>query len=148
MSEAMVTGFSNAELERFRKQLRKFNSKKTEKLQKITEIAVHNIARGARARVPRVTSRLYTSIRPIMYKGNLAGKVWTNVEYAADVEFGTIGEVTIPPELIEFASQFKGRGLKKRGGQKAKPYLFPSLKEESPKYIDAIKKVMQQEETI
>ena len=144
----MVTGFSNAELERFRKQLRKFNSKKTEKLQKITEIAVHNIARGARARVPRVTSRLYTSIRPIMGKSKLAGRVLTNVEYAPYVEFGTIEHVEVPSELTEYASQFKGRGIRKKGGRKAKPFLYPAFMEETPKYIEAIKKVMQQEETI
>ena len=147
MSEAMVTGFSNAELKRFRDQLRKLNSKKTEKLKKITELSVHKIASGARARVPRVTSRLYTSIRPIMGKNRLSGRVWTNVEYAPYVEFGTIENVEVPLELTEYAMQFKGRGIRKKGGRKAKPFLYPAFKEEEPKYIEAIKKVMQQDET-
>lgn len=142
----MVTGFSNYELERFRKQLRKFSSKKTEKLKKVTELAVSKIASGARARVPRVTSRLYTSIRPLMAKSGLSGRVFTNVEYAAYVEFGTIEHVEVPLELTAYAMQFKGRGIRKKGGRKAKPFLYPAFKEEEPKYIQAIKTVMQQEE--
>ncbi len=146
MNNPMTIGFSNAELERFRQQLRKFNSKKTEKLKKVTKIAVHSIASGARKRCPRVTSRLYTSIRPLMGQTGLAGIVYTNVEYAPYVEFGTIERVEVPTELTEYALQFKGRGIRKKGGRKAKPFLYPAFKEEVPKYIDAIKRVMQQEE--
>ncbi len=82
-----------------------------------------------------------------MGKSRLSGRVWTNVEYAPYVEFGTIENVSVPLELTEYAMQFKGRGIRKKGGRKAKPFLYPAFKEEEPKYIEAIKKVMQQDET-
>jgi len=146
MSEAMVMGFSNHELERFRTQLRKFNSKKTEKLKKVTKVAIHSIASGARRRCPRHHSRLYTSIKPLISDTGLSGRVWTNVEYAPYVEFGTITKVDVPIELTEYALQFKGRGIRKRGGMKARPFLYPAFTAEVPKYLRAITTVMQQPE--
>jgi hypothetical protein len=76
----------------------------------------------------------------------LAGEVFSNLEYAPFVEFGTGEDVfindkgfTFDSDVREYASQFKkGPGRNK----KAKPHLFPSFEEERPKYVKAIEKIL------
>ena len=46
------------------------------------------------------------------------------VDYAAYLEWGTITKVHIPAEEIQYASQFKGRGLRKTGGIFPHPFFF------------------------
>ena len=60
------------------------------------------------------------------------------VKYAAYVEFGTGGLVTVPSEYKDYAILFKGKGLRKVN-MRAQPYLFPSLEMEKPKLIQRLK---------
>ena len=46
--------------------------------------------------------------------------------YAAYVEFGTGGLVSVPPELQSEAIKFKGRGIRKVN-MRPQPYLYPAL---------------------
>ena len=169
-----ITGISKAELSRFRKQLRDFDAKKLKKLQQITELSGIKIAAEAKQNVPVYQGRLRASIRPIMSRNKLSTRVWTNVEYAAFVEFGTKSKTQIPAELSDIASKFKSetpanfddfvddlkKWCRKRGipvaaaypiavkltkvGQKANPFLYPAFKKNREKYIEAIKKVFAQ----
>ena len=139
-------GFSAAELERFKKQLRNFNSKKTAELKTVTRMAGIDLAHNAKGKVPFKLGDLRRSIRPVFGKTGLSVRVYASMEYAAFVEFGTITKVSIPPELATYAMQFKGKGLRKRGGMAARPYLYPAFKEESEKYIKTITTIMQQTE--
>jgi hypothetical protein len=76
----------------------------------------------------------------------LAGEVFSNLEYAPFVEFGTGTEVfindkgfTFDSDVREYASQFRrGPGRNK----KAKPHLFPSFEKERPEYVKAIEKIL------
>jgi hypothetical protein len=168
-------GISTQELNRFKKQVDSFNAKKTLKLQQVTELAVRNIVAEAQRNVPGYQGRLRSSLRPVMAPNKLSGKAWTNVFYAPYVEFGTKSKVQIPSELANMASQFKGSGggtfdefmeqitkwVKKKGmpesaaypvamkilkyGIKAQPYLYPAFKGEIPKYINAIKRIMNEQ---
>jgi hypothetical protein len=79
-------------------------------------------------------------------KFDLAGEVFSNLEYAPFVEFGTGTDVfindegsTFDSDVREYASQFKrGPGRNKE----AKPHLFPAFEEERPKYVQAIEKIL------
>jgi hypothetical protein len=54
-------------------------------------------------------------------------EVVAGARYAAYVEFGTITRVSVPADLVQYAAQFKGRGLRKSGGMAARPFFFPQL---------------------
>lgn len=169
-------GFSSHEMARFKNQLKRFSEKKTVKLQQATTLSAYNILSAAKSNVPRYQSRLYNSLRVIQAQNKLSARVWTNVEYAAYVEFGTKALQSVPAEIAQYASQFKGgaegsfeelyelikkwcksKGIPKEAaypitvklvqkGQRAQPYLYPAFKSEIPKYIQAIKTIMNQEE--
>lgn len=51
-------------------------------------------------------------------------EVTSHAPYSAYVEFGTITMVSVPAELTSYASQFKGKGIKKTGGMPARPFFF------------------------
>jgi hypothetical protein len=67
--------------------------------------------------------------------------VYTNVEYAPYVEFGTKSKVNttiMGEDYSEVAIQFKksNGGL---GGVRPRPYLFPAFETERPRIIKALK---------
>lgn len=166
-----LTGISPAELARFRKQLKDFTTKKTKQLQDMTELIGIQTASEAKSNVPVYQGRLRASIRPIMSKNRLSVRVWTNVEYAPFVEFGTKSKVQIPAELSQLAAQFKQPGVgnfdeflkdikqwcRKKGipeqaafpiamklinvGQKPQPFLYPAFKKHRDKYVQALKQL-------
>ena len=144
-------GISPAELKKFEREMRKFTDKKAVKLKKAVEKSVYNIVKTAKHNLtsPRAvkTGVLRSSLHPVMSVNKLSGRAVTNVEYAAYVEFGTITKVEVPQELTEYAMQFKGKGIRTKGGMKARPYLYPALVAERPKFIAAIKTIMNQKET-
>ena len=144
-------GIPPAELAKFEREMRNFTNKKAVKLKKAVEKSVLNIVRKAKHNLtsPRAvdTGELRASIHDVMSVNKLSGRAVTNVEYAAYVEFGTITKVEVPQELTEYAMQFKGKGIKTKGGMKARPYLYPALMAEKPKFIAAIKTIMNQKET-
>lgn len=172
MVDANITGISEAELAKFRAQMRKFTEKKTKQLQDMTMLSGFNITSNAKKEVPRYQSRLYNSLRPLYSRNKLSVRVWTDVNYAPFVEFGTKSKAKIPTELAGVASQFKSKGVgnfdeflkniekwcKSKGidpgaaypiaisliknGQKAQPFLYPAFKAERTKYVQALKTLM------
>jgi len=174
MASPAIIGFSNAELARFRKQMKAFDTKKTKKLQDVTIAAAYKILSAAKQNVPRYQGALFGSLRVIPSNNRLSARVWTNKEYAANVEFGTLTLKQIPsdaPEgmrpgsytkpdfknlLEDIKIWSKKKGMPKAAfpitlkllkvGQRPHPFLYPALKAEIPKYIQAIKTVMQQDE--
>lgn len=51
-------------------------------------------------------------------------EVVSAAHYSAYVEWGTITQVKVPPELQSYAIQFKGKGILKTGGMKPHPFFF------------------------
>lgn len=176
MSAIKGIGFSPATLASVRRQFKTFSDKKTVKLQEATMLAAYNILSATKSKVPRYLSRLYNSYRVIQAPNRLSAKVWTNVEYAPYVEFGTKSKVSVPAEIMQYASQFMGstKGTfkdlveqiklwcKRKGippeaafpialeiaivGSNPHPHLYPAFKAEIPKFTQAIKTIMQQSE--
>jgi HK97 gp10 family phage protein len=72
----------------------------------------------------------------------LSAEVGTNVEYAPFVEFGTgDGASSIPAELQEYASEFKGKTGRKRN-YPARPFLFPAWEQERPKFVKSMEAIL------
>lgn len=98
------------------------------------------IESDAKSRVVVDTGRLRSSIKTEKL-GELGRTVYTNVEYAPYVEFGTKSKVqtTIMGEdYSKIAIQFK-KSNGGAGGVSARPFLFPAYETERPRIIKALK---------
>lgn len=56
---------------------------------------------------------------------SLTRTVVSGAKYSPYIEWGTITRVNVPAELQAYAMQFRGRGIKKRGGIFPHPFFFP-----------------------
>lgn len=72
----------------------------------------------------------------------LQSSVVANKKYAAYFEWGTITRVSVPPELADYAIQFKGRGIKKTGGMYPRPFFFPQVPIVKAELIENINNVI------
>ena len=72
--------------------------------------------------------------------GSLTYNVEARMPYAAYVEFGTGGKVSIPFGYEEYAALFKG--TRKVVGMRAQPYLIPSFEMEKPKLIKRLNEML------
>ena len=113
-------------VDRLTRRLNKIADMELEKAMKKAVTMVHG---QAKALAPVDTGNLAGSIRMEIKKKdkNLEGRVYTNVQYAPYVEFGTgvAGNGSYPYEV---------EGLKLAyhetwGGMPAQPYMYPALKE-------------------
>lgn len=101
------------------------------------------IESDAKSRVVVDTGRLRSSIKTEKL-GELGRTVYTNVEYAPYVEFGTKGRVNttiMGEDYSDVAIQFK-KSNSKIGGVSARPYLFPAFETERPRIIKALKNLV------
>lgn len=119
----------------------------TPKMKKKAEFLINasalKIESDAKHRVPTDTGRLRSSIKTEKF-GGVGRRVYTNVEYAPYVEFGTKSRVETTISGVDYsdvAIQFKksNGGL---GGVSARPYLFPAFEAEKPKLIKNLKRLM------
>ena len=53
-----------------------------------------------------------------------SAEVYSYINYSPFMEWGTIERVKVPSYLQNYAMQFKGRGLRKRGGVFPRPFFF------------------------
>lgn len=98
------------------------------------------IESDAKSRVVVDTGRLRSSIKTEKL-GELGRTVYTNVEYAPYVEFGTKSKVNttiMGEDYSEVAIQFK-KSNGGPGGVRPRPYLFPAFETERPRIIKALK---------
>ena len=101
------------------------------------------IESDAKSRVVVDTGRLRSSIKTEKL-GELGRTVYTNVEYAPYVEFGTKGRVNttiMGEDYSDVAIQFK-KSNSSIGGVSARPYLFPAFETERPRIIKALKNLV------
>jgi hypothetical protein len=73
-------------------------------------------------------------------------RIFNNVEYAPYQEFGTggvvfFGENYLTPELEEFASRFKGKGIR-RVNIYPQPFFYRPYFEEIPKLLKAVENIL------
>lgn len=118
------------------------------KLKKKAEIAINSsalrIESDAKNRVPVDTGNLRSSIKTEKL-GGVGRRVYTLVEYAPFVEFGTKGKVKTTIEGVDYSSvakEFKRSGGGGGGGVSPRPYLFPAFENEKPTLIKNLKRIM------
>ena len=86
------------------------------------------------------TLRASINTRPIKDDEGYGWEVFTPLEYAPYVEFGTGTRVSIPTGYEEYAMQFKGQ--KSIAGMNAQPYLIPNFEMEKMALIENMKKII------
>lgn len=133
--------------------------------------SAQNIARGARTKARVNDGTLRASINPDKVKIGVY-EVKASADYAAYIEFGTKSKVKVPADLQNYAKQFQGKGtgtaeqakafiyewcrkknipeerwffiyiLIMTNGIEARPFLFPSVEEERPKFFERIRQAL------
>lgn len=119
-------------IEKFKRELGKVKSDITRELEQHTSASLIKIQSDAKRGSAVDTGRLRASIHK--RQEGTSGDVFTNVEYAPYIEFGTGSLVSVPDELKDYALQFKGRGLR-NVNLPARPFMYPAFVKERPKYI-------------
>lgn len=156
----------NKALSRFER----FNKKKRKQIEYVINEGALKVESSAKQNAPVDMGALRSSIKTGKF-GELGREVFTNLEYAPYVEFGTKSKVDIPAGLESYALQFKGgkgsfddllqniqgwarrKGLDEdlayiiaikiaKEGRKAQPYLFPAFEQHRPRIIRNLKRVI------
>ena len=92
----------------------------------VTNSTADEIVSNARQRVVVDLGQLRQSIGSTKASvGNNRSFIFANAPYAAYVEFGTGGLVSVPKGFEQIAIKFKGKGVKKIN-LRPRPYLIPS----------------------
>ena len=122
-----------SEMLKFKAWTSKLSAENTSQCQKIVFGTCQNIVRKAMRFAPVNFGFLRASVGTNATGGGMSAEVWAggsgkgvNVHYAPYVEFGTGDHVSVPKELMDYAIQFKGRGIRKVNN-KARPYFFPAV---------------------
>jgi len=107
------------------------------------ELGAQNIVKDAKKNLrSQVNTGSGTAMRLITYTGkDLSYSVTAAANYSPYLEFGTGKGVRIPSGLDNYASQFKGRGVRKNN-MKARPYLFPAFFNQKVLVFRNIQKVL------
>jgi len=119
--------------------IEKYKSSVTDRLEKDVNIALINVQTDAKRNAPVDTGRLRSSIH--LTQAGLEGTVHTNVSYAPFMEFGTGSKVDIPEGQEQYAAQFKGEGGR-TVSMSPKPFLFPAWEKERPEFIKRVRKTL------
>lgn len=119
----MAFSFEIKGFEKFKKNLSKIPEKKAALIEEklidfVTEV---NMEQVRRAPIDTGALRQHTFWTRF---GRLQFGLFSNMPYAAYVEFGTGGLVDVPKGLEDYAIKFKGRGIKKVN-LPARPFFFP-----------------------
>lgn len=124
--------------------LRKYGKEAEKDIEDVTESTARDIELYAKGLVVANFGKLGQSIEAEeqdklhwnIYAGGIVAP------YAAYVEFGTGGLVSIPNEMKDQAWLFKGKGIKEVN-LRARPYLYPSLLRGRKEYVESLKKVLE-----
>ena len=130
------------DISRLIKQLYAFGDDAERLAVSITNSTADGIVSDAKQRAPVDLGQLRQSIGNTNASvGNNRSFIFASAPYAAYVEFGTGGAVSVPKGFEEIAIKFKGRGIKKIN-LRPRPFLIPSyligLKSYGPKLVKTL----------
>lgn len=124
--------------------LRKYGKEAEQMIEGITKQSATNIEKYAKINAPANFGDLGQSIKAI----EISKENWviradaTNIApYAAYVEFGTGGLVSVPTELKAIAITWKGKGIKKIN-LRPRPYLYPAYLKGKKEYLEKLQKAL------
>ena len=150
MMAAITLKLSQGNLRKLRRKLRVMGPKVRTAVQRVVKVSAVNLQRIAKKNLSRsigkdleappskTTGRLISSVIFDFTLDGLIADVGSNVEYSKFVEFGTGrrgSEGQHPPLPVDYAHGSVA-------GMTAKPYLFPSFEEESPKFLKALSRAV------
>lgn len=141
----MATGGITIDLSQFEPVLKKFATLSQDLQDEIdAEIrdASETFAGLAKNAAPGRTGRLRGSIRSAPTGAPLSYEVFAQTTYAAYQEWGTIEHVNVPPDLVDVAIKYKGRGIRKTGGVTPKHYFFSQRALVIPKLTERLNAVI------
>jgi len=121
------------------KRYRKMSREIDRKLENLVAVTVRQTSYNAKSFATVDKSGMKASIRPLN-KGK-TGEVIVGAGYGPYVEFGTGSKVQVPPELREYAMQFKGAGIR-QVNLRARPYLYPAYFVNRDKFIRECDKIL------
>lgn len=135
------------DISQLNKAIKKIKAWETEKIQAVKDTvneSALNVQKGAKRRCPVDTGRLRSSITIQPYNGGFTMQVGTNVKYAPSVEFGTGPRVIRAKRKKALYWPGASHPVKKvtLPPQPAKPFLFPAWEEEKPRFVSALKEVL------
>ncbi|AGO48423.1 putative tail component [Cellulophaga phage phi10:1] len=126
------------------KDLSKLGDAVDKKVSATVEASARELASDAEQLAPRDLGDLRQSIRPQEITKK-TWKVYANftglAPYAAYIEFGTGGKVSVPSELADMADKFRGKGLKKID-LRPQPYLYPAFVKQRTVFFDDLKALL------
>jgi hypothetical protein len=150
-----ITGGIKIDLSGFDSILRKFETLPIELQEEIDgelETAAKDFAAGAKRTLAdklslnnnRKTGRLMGSINFAPFP-NIphSWEAFAQTTYAAYNEWGTINYVSVPPDLAEIAIRYKGHGIRKTGGMKAKHYFYSQRALVVPKLMENLNRAIE-----
>ena len=148
----MKAGFKILGTKELLKKLSKYSDKVTKGVRQETERfavqTVHDAKQNLQSDVyskgmasaTALTGQLKTMIQfDVNSKG---ATILVPVSYAPYVEFGTGTKVNVPKGLENYASQFKGKGIK-QVNLHARPFLFPAVEKNSKVFFERVKKLLE-----
>lgn len=133
-----------SELAKFNRSINNLSKKGKQKINNEIQRSTLNVSHDAKSNAARSSSFLASKISPDIKK--MEGTVTANSNYAPYVEFGTGNRVFITSkhnftsEEKEYASQFKGKGLK-AVNLPSRPFLFPAFFKERKEFLKRIQKI-------
>lgn len=111
----------------------------------VTNMTADSIVTNAKQKAPVDLGQLRQSIgntkATIQINRSL---IFANTPYAAYVEFGTGGKVSIPKGFEQLAAQFRGKGIR-QVNLRPQPYLIPSYLLGVNEYGEKLQKVLEKE---
>jgi HK97 gp10 family phage protein len=133
-------------LEETLRSISKFGEKVNKSVEAITEDTARGIEQNAKALAPVDLGKLRQSIKALQL-GNKTWKIEANATglapYAAYIEFGTGGRVSVPEELKDIAIKFIGRGIREVNIT-PQPYLYPAYIRGRTEYLADLKALLEQ----
>lgn len=134
-------------ISQFKREIDKVKSDITREIERTTSASLLRIQSDAKRKAPVDTGRLRAAIHHRQEGTDGEVAVYDSVHYAPYIEFGTGNLVSVPDELQEIAEQFRGRGVR-QVNLPARPFLYPALVKERPKYIRNLKSVLGKSRTV
>lgn len=130
-------------LERAIRNIQDYEVAKKEEVKNIVKETAFKIQANAKQKAPVDSGTLKRSIDVDIANDELSAKVFTNLEYAPHVEFGTAPHKIKVKDasVLSNGSQVFGKEVN-HPGTPAQPFLFPAYEEEMQEYMDRLERAL------
>jgi HK97 gp10 family phage protein len=127
--------------------LQKFGEAMQKKVNDVTYANALELQEKAKQNAPFDLGKLKQSIQTIKLEDSsylILANATGLAPYAAYMEFGTGGNVSVPLELADIAIKFKGKGVKKID-LRPRPYMYPALVRQRRIFLEDLKHLLETE---